>query len=433
LTIPAGECATTRGGAHMTPNPEFSLSLDLLLYIFTLPVAWVPPVQAAMFGFLWESSSPMIATVKLILFLLPAGHLFVAMWASTLAVYTIPFRSARRQFIVAMLTTWWDTGRTVALYWAGIAGALFLTAGWIWGFIRILAGGLYLAFVELIMLPFTIVKRASQSTLQPGIPWIAVILTLVWSLLEAGIFSYTLYPTVSDVAADLVGARAHFMLQPALFFVVFLLIAGSFACLQVMVEAIHQRNWKDMAQMIVVELFVMFVEVVFLYRELVDAITPALAQQSGGQLRMGVAMVLTISAVAWIGIRGMTWFLFGRFGTPTLLAIISGRGIVKARGSMRPAEEERAEQIFGWTKEMISHVKAEIGWFHTTGKELLEAYVLPPLQLVAATMNFFMVFFTGRHLFRLPLKSLHTFMETGELIKLARAQEGSTSGGAGSL
>ncbi len=77
---------------------------------------------------------------------------------------------------------------------------------------------------------------------------------------------------------------------------------------------------------------------------------------------------------------------------------------------------------------MIGHVKAEIGWFRNTGKELLEAYVLPPLQLIAATINLLMVFFTGHHLFRLPLKLLHAFMKTGELMKLAKMPaEGSTS------
>jgi hypothetical protein len=126
-----------------------------------------------------------------------------------------------------------------------------------------------------------------------------------------------------------------------------------------------------------------------------------------------------------MGIRGMTWFLFGRFGTPTLLSIISGRGIVDAP----PAPQDKEAEIFAWTKAMIAHVKAEIGWFRTTGKELLEAYILPPLQLVAATINFFTVFVTGRHLFRLPLKSLHAFMETGELLKLAKIPDGSSHGG----
>jgi hypothetical protein len=71
---------------------------------------------------------------------------------------------------------------------------------------------------------------------------------------------------------------------------------------------------------------------------------------------------------------------------------------------------------------MIGQVKKDIGWFQTTGMQLLEAYVLPPLQVIAATINFFMLLFAGRHLFQMPLKTLHAFMDTGELVKLARAE-----------
>jgi hypothetical protein len=141
-----------------------------------------------------------------------------------------------------------------------------------------------------------------------------------------------------------------------------------------------------------------------------------------------VTGVLLISTLAWVGIRGMTWFLFGRFGTPTLLAIISRQGMKEAPAGARPA----AGAVFTWTKEMITHVKGEIGWFHSTGKELLEAYVLPPLQVVAATINFVMLFFTGRHLFNLPLKTLHALMETAEVVKLSGAQHSPASRGADS-
>ncbi|MFQ5839425.1 MAG: hypothetical protein ACE5HK_01730 [Candidatus Methylomirabilales bacterium] len=389
-----------------------------------MPIQWVYNAQTAIVEFLWESSSPLMGIVKLVVFLLPGLHAIAAMWCSVGALYTLPFRSGRRQLIIGILTAWWDSGRAVSLFWAGVVRALFLSVGWIWGLLRLLAAGIYLALFEVIMLPFSIVRRATASTLRPGIPWVAVILTVLWSLLEAGMFSYTLYPTVSEIVMDLVGTEAHVFLQPVLFMVLFLLITGSFACLQVMVEAIQQHNWKDIIQMVVVETFVMFVEVVFLYRELVDAVAPVFAQQSGGQVRLGIVGMLAISSVAWIGVRGMTWFLFGRFGTPTILAIISGRGITEPAGAM----QSRTGAVSSWTKEMITHVKEDIGWFHTTGMLLLEAYVLPPLQVIAATINFCMVLFTGRHLFRMPLKTLHAFMETGDLLKLGRSEAQTPAG-----
>src|SRR3990172_8461446 len=303
----------------MFPNIQSSLSpeLRLLLQIVTFPVSWIPKVQMPILRFFWDTSDPLMTSLKFILLLLPAMLLIFGLWCTMCAVYTLPFRGARSQFIVATLTNWWDSGRAVVFFWVGILRALFLSVGWLWGFLRILAAGLYLAIFELFMLPFSFIRRATHNSLQPGLPWLAVLLPLGWCVLEAGIFSFTLTPTISEIARDLVGGGgASLFLQPILFVMLFFLVTGSFACMHVMVEAIQQHNWKDIIQMVIVELFVMFFEVVFLYRELVDAITPWLAQQSGGKFQIGLAGVLGISAMAWIGVRGMTWFLFGRFGTP---------------------------------------------------------------------------------------------------------------------
>ncbi|MFQ5988466.1 MAG: hypothetical protein ACE5K9_00995 [Candidatus Methylomirabilales bacterium] len=410
----------------MTPEIENALPAQwrLLFQIVTLPISWIPSVQAVILGFVFDYSSSTEAILKFMLFLLPAVHVIAGMWCTMTAVYTVPFRGGRKQFVAMVLSTWWDSGRAIGLYWAGMIRAVFVTAGYVWGFIRILAAGVYLAIMELITLPLSLLKQVTKKTLRPGIPWIAVTLTILWCILEGGIFSYTLYPTVSDIATDLMGVGSHPYLQPVLFVFLVLLIAGSFAALQVMLEAIQQRNVPDIVKTALVEVFVMFFEVIFLYRELVDAITPVLAYQSGGQVRIGITGVLLISTMAWIGIRGMTWFLFARYGTPTLRAIISAEGITESHTESHPAPEA----VLSWTKEMIGHVKADIGWFQSAGMQLLEAFVLPPLQVIAATINFFMLLFAGRHLFQMPLKTLHTFMETGELLKMARAEGSRASG-----
>src|SRR6059036_4119014 len=96
--------------------------------------------------------------------------------------------------------------------------------------------------------------------------------------------------------------------------------------------------------MVAVEAFVMFFEVVFLYRELIDALTPWIAQQTG--MKLGLAVTLLLSSFGWIGIRGMTWFLFGQFGTPPMLAFISRRPLPQAEG---PAPEpSRPEPVSCW-------------------------------------------------------------------------------------
>ncbi len=409
----------------MTPEIENAIPAQwrLLVQIVTFPIAWIPSVQATILDFVWNHSSSMEATLKFMLFLLPALHVIAGMWCTMTAVYTVPFRGGRKQFFALVLSTWWDSGRAIGLYWAGMLRAMFLTAGYVWGFIRIFAAGLYLATVELITLPLSLLKQVKKKTLRPGIPWIAVTLTIFWCILEGGAFSFTLYPVFADIVAVYVGEGSLPYLQPILFVFLVLLIAGSFAALDAMVEAIQKRNVPDIVKTVAVEAFVMFFEVLFLYRELVDAITPVLAHQSGGQVVIGLTGVLLISSMAWIGIRGMTWFLFARYGTPTLRAIISAQGITEPHADDHPVPQA----VLVWTKEMIGHVKADIGWFQSAGMQLLEAYVLPPLQVIAATINFFMVLFAGRHLFPMPLKTLHTFMETGELLKTVRA-EGRSSG-----
>ena len=117
----------------------------------------------------------------------------------------------------------------------------------------------------------------------------------------------------------------------------------------------------------------MFFEVIFLYRELIDAITPWIAQQSGGSVQLGIGATLALASFGWLGVRGMSWFLFGRFGTPALLAILS-RQAVTARRCTRPVE--RAVEPGLW-REPVNALKAETAWFHEEAKRMFELLSLP--------------------------------------------------------
>src|SRR5207245_2615809 len=87
------------------------------------------------------------------------------------------------------------------------------------------------------------------------------------------------------------------------------------AAIQALSDAIEAKKVPQIVSMALVEGFVMFFEVMFLYRELIDAITPWIAQQTGFQL--GFFTTLGLASFGWIGVRAMTWFLFGRSGTWT--------------------------------------------------------------------------------------------------------------------
>jgi hypothetical protein len=80
-------------------------------------------------------------------------------------------------------------------------------------------------------------------------------------------------------------------------------------------------------------------EVPFLYRELVDAMTPWLAQQG---VQLTAIETIGFAFFAWVG-RGMTWFLFGRFGAPALMALLSRQALVVEGGSSHGAAPQMTD------------------------------------------------------------------------------------------
>src|SRR6266850_2092052 len=154
----------------------------------------------------------------------------------------------------------------------------------------------------------------------PAVPW-AVALLIVWSAVEATLCTFGLRPTMSEVLSDLTG----FNVNPIVLFVLLLIfltimIAGSFACIQVLNDAIKAKHIGNIVNMFLVQITFAIFQVLFLYRPLVDALTPWLAQQG---MAFGSVAANGLPILAWVAVRGMTWYLFGRFGAPALLAVLN--------------------------------------------------------------------------------------------------------------
>jgi hypothetical protein len=214
---------------------------------------------------------------------------------------------------------------------------------------------------------------------------------------------------------------------PLLWIFLFMLVAGSFACMQVLASAVRQRKVSDMVQMVIVESAVMFFEVMFLYREMIDAITPWIAQQTGGELQLGLFATLFLASFGWMGVRGMSWFLFGRFGTPALLAVIARQTI--NHDSSSPSIPPPVQPAM-W-KGPIDALKAETAWFHAEAKRMLELLSLPVLQLLAGAVNFAVMIVQSHGVFALPFKSLEDMLVATHLARARPHAEnaGRRSGG----
>jgi hypothetical protein len=366
-------------------------------------LAWIPGWQADAIALTWYGATPMETALFRAFLLLPTCLLVAAMWCTMVSLYTVPFRSGRGTFILSLLMAWWDAARSVWLFWAGTARFALLLVGWVWNLLRLAVQLTWRTIKTAATSPLALLDWTSRQYFQPGVPWIAFFLLILWTAIEATIFTFTLRPTLNELLADLVGFEPNgMMLITLLWLFLFFLIAGSFACVQVLAEAIQQRKPGQIVQMLVVELFVMFFEVLFLYRELIDAITPWLAQQTSEQLQLGIVGTLALASFGWIGVRGMIWFLFGRFGTPALLGVLARQTVTRDR----PAAEVPLPVTGDVWKAPIAALKSQTEWLKKETREAVEVITVPVLQLLAAGVNFAVVVLLGRPHFVLPFRSL---------------------------
>ncbi|TET69619.1 MAG: hypothetical protein E3J44_07705 [Candidatus Aminicenantes bacterium] len=371
-------------------------------------------MQRAILDFFLHSSSPWIAAGKFLFLLFPLLLWLGIIWCTQLSLYTVPFRSKRINFITTLLLSWWDGARAVWLFWTGMFRLIVVLIGWLFSILRLILKFIVEFIKQIVTAPFTMTGRMTKSFFRPGVPWVAFVFLVFWCMLEAVIFAYVLFPTISEVLMDIVGSdKSSPMVMPMLYVFLLVIIMGSFAALQALTDAVRTKKVKLIIQMTIIELIVMGFEVMFLYRELVDAITPWIVQQTG--VRMGIGFTLGISCMGWIAIRGMTWFLFGQFGTPPLLAIIARRPVGQA-GEEQKRFVSDVPETPQWWKQPIQEFKNEIEWLHKKFNELLEFLTLPILQVLAVILNFFMILLTARPIFNLPFKELKDVMDTREIL-----------------
>jgi hypothetical protein len=88
---------------------------------------------------------------------------------------------------------WWDALRMVWFYWAGIVKVVIVLIGWVWGLLKL---GVQLIFGTLKGASTSPLAMLDATSRRPGVPWAAFVLLLIWSAVEATIFTFPL-PTMA--------------------------------------------------------------------------------------------------------------------------------------------------------------------------------------------------------------------------------------------
>ena len=365
--------------------------------------------QNEFLSFVWGAQDPLwMALLKRITLLLPVGAIILGCWMTSANTVTILIRHKRAEFVIAVLTTWWDLVKSILGFWGGMLKFVVALLLAVVGLVRLLIVGLWVTVQDIILVPFAVLRGIGANLVAPGFPMLAVILTLVWVVVESTIFTFVTSSLVVDTLSNITGGAVSesFVRIPLFLFMLFIVL-GSYAVLTSWTEMVKSKNVIGIVKIGSIELVTIFVEVVFLYREFVDSLAPWFAQHSAKGADLGLVGTLVIATLCWFGVRGMSWFLFAAHGAPVIMSVIQGEG-TKYAGGASAAKNIRA---FHLSLGVIDQLKKETDWLRTTGEELLAAFLLPPLQVVAAAINFCTLFVISQHLFSLPLKTMQDVME----------------------
>ncbi|MCI0532172.1 MAG: hypothetical protein L0Y74_09530 [candidate division Zixibacteria bacterium] len=363
-------------------------------------------------SFVWGADNQTwVMLGKRLFLLLPVFAIILGCWVSIGCLLSVLVRQKRVEFLTLLLVTWWDLGKSIVYFWGGIVKFALNLAVALVGLLKIVSLGILSIIQEAIFTPFRLVRSVSQNVLSSPVPWIAVYLTLFWCIIEALIFTYVTTPVVIDVFSNITGEQlgVNFIRIPLFIFLLFI-VMGSYAVLSTFVSSVKSKNFSSILGIGVIEAVVLFVEVVFLYREFVDSLVPWFAQYSQN-FELGIFGTLAISGFVWFGIRSLSWLLFAAHGTPLLMHVIQGKGVVIFGRSELPKS-----RLLSISPEFVNKIKEETAWIMAKGEELLASLMLPPLQVVASGINFCTLLLSGNHLFELPFGNLEAITDTKSLI-----------------
>ena len=369
--------------------------------LLAAPIAWVPVLQQTLMSFFFDPQPGWMAALKYIFLLFPVLLGVIAVWSTGLSVYTMPFRSGRTRFVSLVLLAWWDAALAVWLYWVGMVRVVGVVLGWLLGIARLALRMVTGLVRDVVGTPVAMSGKLMRSYFKPGVPWLAFVMLLSWCVLEAAVFTFTLEPRITTLVNDLSGADDTRFTVPILYALILALVVASFACVQALINAFRSQDSRFITQIIGVEMFTIFFEVMFLYRGVVEVTMPWIANNGA---------IIAAAAASWLGVRGLTWFLFGQYGTPPLLALIARKPLTDTE---IPESMGMRSQPF-W-RLAIDDFRRDLDWLHIKSDEMLELLALPVVHLLGAALNFAMILTASRPVFNLPFRSLKEVTESRDM------------------
>src|SRR3989475_12947218 len=239
--------------ATAAQTQQWAFILSQLLDWVMAGLAWIVPFQSRVFSTILQGNSFWALAGASILLVLPAAVFVAGIWGTMVSLYTIPFRLGRSvPLLQSVALAWWDALRMVWFYWAGLVKFLIVLVGWTWGLLKLSVQLIIGTLKSAITSPLAMLDATSR---RPGVPWPAFFLLIIWSMIEATIFTFTLKPTASELLGELTGYDVNgFAFITLLWLFLWVLVSGSFASIQVLNAAFKSNKYGQIVSMVAIEI-----------------------------------------------------------------------------------------------------------------------------------------------------------------------------------
>jgi hypothetical protein len=158
-------------------------------------------------------------------------------------VLSVVFREQRTEFIITFFLVWFDLGKAIFAFWGGMVKFLFVFVTAVLALLKLIVLGIWVLIQDLFFIPVQLLKNLGVGIFDAGIPWVALVLTLVWCLIEATVFTFVTTPLVMDTLSNLTGESiSETLLKIPLFLFLLFLILGSYAVLSTWTDALSSKK-----------------------------------------------------------------------------------------------------------------------------------------------------------------------------------------------
>ena len=90
--------------------------------------------------------------------------------------------------------------------------------------------------------------------------------------------------------------------------------------------------------------------------------------------------------------------------------------VIQGKGLGSEKRKEPTPKMTDISFDFMTKIKQDSEWIQNKGEEVLASFMLPPLQVIAAGLNFLTLLFIGKHLFDLPFGKFGDINKTSAII-----------------